>query len=226
MLINKRFNPGKWTKRSITLVVAGALSACAITEMDWFEETPDVSQPVVAVAKPSIQPKPHMERLPHDVVVAISGHEQDVVSAVEAIKQLRLGQLDKFSPYYHRAEQYLLLELQIQQLINELAVYFSIEPSELYYRLAPLKNELPALPFRQRGAHIVEELVKDQLSLYAQHSPKNADWLITPKLTMRFGKICLQLVPSDFTGKSREASMALPITDYYFYDYLDGIRQN
>lgn len=207
-------------------MVSSTLTACAITELSWFDASPETSPPVVVAPTPAIQAKPQMTRLPYDVVVAISGSEQDVISAVDAIKQLRMGHLDRLSPYYHRAEQYLLLELQIQQLIAELAEYFSVSPADLYYRLAPLVNELPALPHRQRGAHIVEELVKDQLRLYAQYSPKNADWLITPKLTMRFGKICLQLVPSDFTGQSREASMALPITDFYFYNYLDGIRQN
>lgn len=226
MVKNRFLNPQKWTKSSVAVMVASTLSACAITDLNWFDEPSNTAQPASVIPKPAIQPKPQMERLPYEVVVAISGTEEDVISAVDAIKQLRLGHLDRLSPYYHRAEQYLLLELQIQQLIAELAVYFSVEPSDLYYRLAPLVNELPTLPKRQRGAHIVEELVKDQLSLYAQYSPKNADWLITPKLTMRFGKICLQLVPSDFTGQSREASMALPITDFYFYNYLDGIRQN
>lgn len=215
------------------------LSGCGLTGL-WSSEPPIVVVKKTLIKVVDTRPsKPSIDRLPTAITAAISGGGATIhTPAIEAIKQLQLGQLDPLSPYYHRAEQYLLLELQIRQLIVELSVYLNVEPSELYYSLQPIKQQLPWLPNRQRGSHIVFELLQDQLGIYARdtrlpanHLTNAKSWNITPILTLKDGKICLQLYPSPAKRSipskldNRMASMASPISDFFFYDYLDGIRQ-
>ncbi len=213
--------------------VSLTLVACNLNDLNPFSEPP---KPVVIKPAPAPKPqgpqRPSIERLPESVAQAISGQDSPAFSAIQAIKQLQFGTLDKFDPYYHRAQQYLLLELQIQQLISEVVVYHGQPQNSLRYTLEPLKVDLPILPFGKRGTHIVNELLQDQLALYLVEkdtTEQATDDLfnihITPKLSMRMGKICLQLISKEDKQELLTPSMALPITDYFFYDYLDGIRQ-
>ena len=222
------------TRIVVVIISVSILASCKLSDIGLF--APEPPPVIVPEPKPQLPSRPSITRLPQSVAAAISGEESTAFSAIHAINQLQLGQLDKFSPYYHRAQQYLLLELQIQQLIKELVVYVGVQPNALRYELLNLEVDLPRLPFKARGVHIVNELIQDQLALYLvakEESPTQIDGMvdfqIKPKLTMKMGQICLQLqpIPNTLSSKpqQRKPSMAMPISDFYFYDYLDGIRQ-
>ena len=137
---------------------------------------------------------------------------------------------DLLDPFFVRLQYYLQVEKEINLIYDKLetSIYSGADKPKI--KLLPVKGKIKGATFQSRANIIISEFILNRIEAYdfdneMQQVTHSKTWFITPKLKIRNGKISLQLELKD------ENNLIIPvvgassdITDYFFFNYVDGIR--
>ena len=150
--------------------------------------------------------------------------------AAEAKRRAAESPAELLDPFYTRLKYYLKIEAEVNLLYDKLEAKIYSEVNRPAIKLMPVQGKIKGAKYQDRANTIISEFIRNRIEAYDFDNNQlnfmhKKSWSIHPTLKMRNGNICLQLQLKD------ENNLEIPIlgansdtTDYFFFNYVDGIR--
>lgn len=137
---------------------------------------------------------------------------------------------DLLDPFFVRLQYYLQIEKEINLIYDKLETSIYSAENKPKIKLLPVQGKIKGATFQSRASVIISEFILNRIEAYdfdneVRKVTYSKTWFITPKLKIRNGKICLQLELKDENNLITPiVGVSSDITDYFFFNYVDGIR--
>lgn len=137
---------------------------------------------------------------------------------------------DLLDPFYTRLKYYLLVEADINKLYDRLAPHIEMATPAPKLKLMPVQGKIKKAVYQTRANEIINEFVLNRIEAYQFVNTSNSSsdrpvWVIQPEVTLENNKVYLKLRLMDENGNIKQTlGNKSTLTDYFFFNYIDGIR--